>query len=108
MASFIDLQTIAGDSEFQGRCMYALHVTAVNVMGEDPSTANHAQRVTFATQVINGGLSAYNVAMVVLTANLTSSEATTGSLPGCTAIPDADIQTIITDNFNALAGIATS
>ena len=107
MATFSDINAIASDSNFQGRCMYALYVAAVNVMGESNQTANHAARTLYAASVIRGTVSAYSVALVVLTSGLVSGEADITQIASGAAIVDADIQTIVSDDFNALAGIGT-
>ena len=105
-ATFSDLNTIAQDATFRGRCMYALGVTAVNVMGEGALVANHPARVVYATQVLTGAIPSYQVALVVLTANAAASVADVSQISTTSGISDAIIQEVVSADFNALAGIA--
>jgi hypothetical protein len=105
MASFQDLQTIANDAAFRGRCMYALTVAAVaNINSAGPTTP----LVAYCTQVLQGAVTGYQVALTVLTNVTIAAEATTASLPGCTSVSDSDIQFAVNSLFNALAGIPTN
>jgi hypothetical protein len=105
MADYLDLQTIAGDSAFQGRCRYALVITATFNMNNTQNIS--PQLVAFCNQAIAGQVSGYQLAMVVLSAANVAAEATTESLPGCTAVPDTDIIAAVDTYLNAMAGIAT-
>lgn len=104
MANYLDLQTIAGDAAFQGRCRYALVLTATfNMNNTNPLSV---QLQAFCSQAIAGQVSGYQLALVVLGASNVATEATTASLPGCTAISDNDIVGAVDTYFNAMAGIA--
>jgi hypothetical protein len=107
MANLQDLGTIANDSSFQNRCVTALEAVAEAVMIESSGTANHTQRVNYAKAVIAGNINAFNVAEQVLTNATIAAEATVASLPGCTSVPDSDIEYAVTSLFNALAGVST-
>jgi len=107
MADLQDLGTIANDTAFQQRCMAALESAAENVMTESSGTTDHAQRVNYAKAVISGTVSGLIVAEAVLTNPTIAAEATVASLPGCTAVPDSDIEYAISSLFNVLAGIST-
>lgn len=106
-ASFSDLITIANDSGFRGRCFYALEVAAINIMSEDSGTASHAQRVAYAITVLNGSASIFQVSVAILTNSAIAGEADVTTLPGCTSVPDGDIQFAVNSLFNALAGVVT-
>lgn len=99
MTSFADINTQAQDSVFRGQCLYALQVAAVNVMAESGATPGHAQRVAYATIVLNGAINSYQVALAVLTNPTIANEVAAG-------IPDSDIQYAINSLFSALAGVS--
>lgn len=110
MANLADLGTIADDNVFQDRCMNALMAYAENtVLAEGGGVANHAQREAFALSLQNtqGNISPRVVAEAILTNPTIAAEATVASLPGCTAVPDSDIEFAITTIFNNLAGVST-
>jgi hypothetical protein len=104
MASFDDLNTIANNAGFQGRCLYALEVAAVAVMAEVNTTTQHFNRLTFARTVLNGSVTGLRVALAVLTNSTIASEAVAATTPDY-AIPDGDIQFAVNSLYNALAGI---
>lgn len=106
MTSYLDLQTIANDAAFRGRCMYALVVTATFNMNNTQNIS--PQLVVFCNAAINGQINAYQLALVVLSSANVAAEATTASLPGCTAVPDADIIAAVETYLNAMAGIAAN
>lgn len=103
MANYLDLQKIANDKDFQGRCLYALEVQAIFTMNNVHNLS--PQIVSFCTQVTSGIVSGYQIALAVLAASAVAAEATVASLPGCTSVPDPDILSAIAIAFNALAGI---
>ena len=110
MANLNDLGTIANDSAFQGRCRAALEAYCANtVMSENDQTTYHTQRDAFALEVMGhqNQVSSLAVAEAILANPTIAAEATVASLPGCTAIPDSDIEYAITTVFNDLAGITT-
>jgi hypothetical protein len=110
MANLEDLGTIAADSNFQNRCMNALMAYVENtVLTEGDGVANHAQREAYALTLQNSqnAISPRVVAETILTNPTIAAEATTASLPGCTAVPDSDIEYAITTVFNDLAGVST-
>ena len=110
MADLLDQGTIAADAGFQERCMAALVAYCINtVVSEGSGVANHTARDAFALEVIGhqDQISALEVARAVLTNPTIAAEATVASLPGCTAVPDTDIEYAITTVFNDLAGVVT-
>ena len=106
MASFDDLNTIANNAGFQGRCLYALEVAAVNVMAEVNTTPVHGARVIFARQVLGGSVTGLRTALAVLTNSTIAGEAVLQTTPDY-SIPDGDIQFAINSLYNALAGIGS-
>jgi len=106
MASLQDINTIATDSVFRGRCLEALEAAAVNVMAEDGNTLGHLQRTIYANSVFSGSVNTYALALAVLANSTISAEATVQSLPGATSsVPDGDIQFTVNSIFAALAGV---
>lgn len=107
MADLQDLGTIANDPAFQARCMTALEAASVAILAEGDNVVNHTQRAAFASEVMDhqNQVSAFAVAEAVLTNATIAAEATVASLPGCTAVPDGDIQFAINSVFEDLAGI---
>jgi hypothetical protein len=103
MANYVDLQTIANDAAFRGRCLYALTVQAVFTM--NTGTPTPAQ-IAYSNVVLAGQANTYQVALTVLANPTVATNATVASLPGCTAATDAQILTAIQVAFNALAGVA--
>ena len=106
MALFRDLNTIASDSGFQGRCRYALMVAAVNVLAEVNTTTNHNKRANYGLAVLAGSANMLLVAILVLTNATIAAEANAATAPDF-AIPDADIQFAVNSLFNDLAGVTT-
>lgn len=105
MADYQDLQTIANDAAFRGRCIYALVVQATYEMANTNPLSPQLQ--AFCTQAIDGQVQPYQVALVVLSAGAVAAAATVASLPGCTDVSDAQILSAIATYFNAMAGVAT-
>jgi hypothetical protein len=103
MADYLDLQTIANDAAFRGRCMYALIVTATFNMNNTENIS--PQLVAFCNLALSGQVSTYQLALIVLSSANVAAEATVASLPGCTAIPDTDIIGSVDTYLNAMAGI---
>ena len=77
-------------------------------MTESNATAGHQVRNNFALQVLNGSVDPQRVALIVLTNSTIAGEATTGSLPGETAVPDSDIQFAINSLYNVMAGLPST
>jgi len=106
MAGFEEMQQIANRSEFLRRVEYALKKAAIAVMAEDGGTANHAERVVYATKVIDGEASIAEASKGVVTnATLTSSgDLSASPLFG---ISDGDLEFTVNSMFDAFAGVAT-
>lgn len=108
MASFKDLNTIANDATFQGRCMYALQVAAINVMAETKTTQDHNARADFARRILAANVPALIVTLSALTNSTLAAEASVAAISTDAGIPDSDIQFTINSIFNALAGLANN
>lgn len=106
-ASEQDLNTIANDTAFQGRCLVALEAAAINVMSESNNTAQHEARTNYAKQVINRAVSGLAVAAAVLTNLTIDGEASIAAGSPGYAVPDSDIAFTISSIYNALAGIGS-
>ena len=92
---------ISGNDPFKRKVEYELYAAAVNVMAEVNTTANHAARVTFATNVLVGQADIRSAVIATLT------NATLASAANMDAISDGDLPFVISSVFNALAGIGT-
>ena len=107
MASFNEMMKIADTGTFRRRVEYAMKKVAIGVMAEDGATANHAERVVYASTVLNGTASVAQYANAVVTnATLT----TNGNVenPPTHGISDVDLEFTVTSMFNAMAGVATN
>lgn len=85
--AYADIYNAATDTAiFQPRCMVAMWKAAQDIMAEDPQTAEHSRRVSWATNVLRDAVSITpkQLAMQVLR------NATIAGNPG--AASDADIQ----------------
>jgi len=99
--TYTQIGVVSSDGNFVNRVAYALTVGAVAVIGESPATAKHAGRMAFANKVIWNQVDAASITKAVLT-----------QLPQVTAdsatdygILDTDLQAVINNNWNVLAGI---
>lgn len=108
MATLKDLNTIASDAAFQGRCMAALRDYAMGVMAESRSTTDHNARADYARRVIAGQEQAFNVAAAVLTNDTIAAESSVAAISTDAGVPDGDIIYTVTQIFNALAGLANN
>lgn len=67
----LDRIATARDDTFAARVAMLLMASAINVVNEDPTTANHANRLAFAQRVLKGELNNKVVAAVVIADNAT-------------------------------------
>jgi len=106
MATYDEMQTIAGNTAFLRRVEYCLKKAAVAVMAEDAATVAHAERVTYANTVLDGAASVSEATKAVVTnATLTTNgDPDAGPLFG---ISDSDLEFTVNSMYNALAGVAT-
>lgn len=99
--TYTQIGVVSTDGNFINRVAYALTIGAVTVIGESPATAKHSGRVAFANKVIFNQFDAGSIAKAVLT-----------QLPQVTTdastdygILDSDLQAVINNNWNVLAGV---
>jgi hypothetical protein len=103
-------QRLAADATFQGRVRAALATVAWQVLNEDPATPNHANRLTYARNVITNltfgaqTASPWLVERPNLRAFETSYDFESGTV--VTAAADADIESQIATDWDVLAGVA--
>ncbi|KYK50040.1 hypothetical protein A1D31_22270 [Bradyrhizobium liaoningense] len=91
--SALDLIATASDETFAGRVMMIMFKVAQNVASEDPATANHAERINYASFVIMGQEKPQLVAAHVISSNPVISQ-TIESDPAALGsnVPDGDIE----------------
>lgn len=91
--SALDLIATASNETFAGRVMMIMFKVAQNVASEDPTTANHTERIAYASLVIRGGEKPQLVAAHVISSN-PSITATIESDPAALGsnVPDGDIE----------------
>lgn len=91
--SALDHIAAASDPNFAGRTMMLMFKVAQNVASEDPGTANHTERINYASYVIMGEEKPQLVSAHVISSNPTigaaidSDPAALGS-----NVPDGDIE----------------
>jgi len=106
MATYNEMQLIAVDAGFQRRVEYCLKKAAIAVMAEDAGTANHAERIVYAKQVLDGIASVTEVAKAIVTNATVTAGANPTVLPEF-SIVDSDLEFTVNSMFNAFAGVAT-
>jgi hypothetical protein len=102
MADFTDLGTIANDAGFRQRCLYAAYVQAIYTMNNVSNPANSL--IALCVQITSGGLSGSVLALIAVANPTIAAEANIADAPGWN-VADQDIQTAISEAFNAMAGI---
>ena len=102
MATAQQAYDVARQPGYQNRVAQLLADAAVDVMAEDGATAGHAERVAYATSVLNGGASIFDAAL----ATMSDSNVKDGADPNAVdnGVTDAEIVTAISGIFSALAG----
>ncbi len=96
--AFTDDYELANDEVFKQKVQMAMVKSGLAVVSEDPGTAYHEKRATYANQVLkNPSGSAADMAYGV-----SSNVAITG------ASSDADIEFTVNANWNAYAGVVTT
>jgi hypothetical protein len=106
MASYKDAATVANDATFQNRCLYAATVTALVVMAESGTVANHQDRVAFARKIIDRSVPASMLSWAAVTnAALNAAINMTATDFG---VSDPQIQAAINAVLPGVAGIANT
>jgi len=102
-----EMAQIAKNPTFRDRVEYYLKKASVAIMAEDAATANHAERVTYASKILDGDASIAEAAKAIVTnATLTTS----GDLSESPnhGISDSDLEYTVSTMIDALAGVATT
>lgn len=100
--SALDLIATASNDEFAGRVMMIMFKVAQAVATEDPATADHAERMSYAEMVIRGDEKPKLVSAHVISSNPTISGAIE-SHPGAygSNVPDSDIEFALSSIWTA-------
>lgn len=88
----------ASGKGFQKKVKYYMQKAAIAVIGEDNTTAGHAERLAYAKKVLDGEASVYEFAVGVVT-NTTIS----GKIDSATDY-DGDLEFVVNSMFNDFAG----
>lgn len=101
MAS-LDLIETASDATFAGRVMMIAFKVSQNVASEDPGTASHLQRVTYAQRIMRGDDKPNLMAAHVIASNPTIAAAIE-ALPAQKGanVPDGDIEFALASIWSA-------
>ena len=106
MATASEAVLIASESSWVERVRYFRLDAAIAVMNEDPLTDSHAERVAYATKVINGQDNLHDYALGVATSDPVLANMTPNNPPDW-GVTDADMLFTVNSLFNAFAGIST-
>jgi hypothetical protein len=100
--SAVDHIATASDPTFSGRVMMIMFTVAQDVASEDPATANHTERMSYASYVIMGEEKPQLVAAHVIASNPTIG-ATIDSDPAALGsnVPDSDIEFALSSIWTA-------
>lgn len=104
-------QALAADPIFRLRVKSSLAKIAWQILSEDPATANHQLRKTYALQVLANldGATGNIVGSVVMRTNLFAAATSVSLVQGrpqvLTAALDADIDSQLATDWSALAGV---
>jgi hypothetical protein len=101
----LDLIATARDDTFAARVAMILATLAVAATTEDPTTANHANRLGFAQKIIKGGvINNKAIAAIVIASNPTVQTEITGTPASLGSnVPDGDMTFVLTGLYDALA-----
>ncbi len=107
--AMIDLIATARDDTFAARVAMILMTLAINIMNEDPTTPNHANRMILANMHMKGMVNCKLIAAAVIAYNPTiqteieSSPASLGS-----TCPDGDLNYVLSGLYNNIANAYSS
>lgn len=107
MATASEAAVVATEATWVRRVQFYRLAAAVAIMNEDATTANHAERVVYATKVINGQDNLPDYALGVATNTTVLAAIDTGVGAPDWGVTDATISNTVNALFNAFAGIAT-
>ena len=96
----IDCMAKANDQGFQRRVKYFMQKAAVAIVGESESTDGHTERVAYATTILTGSASIFEVAIAVTTnSTIATAIGTNGGDPS-----DNDLEFTVNSLINDFAG----
>ena len=95
---------VATETEWLARVKFYMQKSAIAVMAELGSVANHTERVAYAKKVLDGTASIVEYSFGVVT-NSTVLAAISDSLDD-NGVIDADLEFTVNSLFNAYAGVA--
>jgi hypothetical protein len=101
-----DIIAAASDPVFYTRVAFIALKSAQNVASEDPSTANHANRVAYSGRVLTGDDKALLIALHIAASNPTI--AATLESSGGDAVPDGDVEFAMGQIWDARANAFAS
>lgn len=100
---------LAQNRSLLSRVQACMVETALEVLAEDPATANHAERAVYAKAILNGEAEVSAQVMLSVTTNATLLAGVTHESPSSDAasaeVSDGDIEFQIAAVWNALAGV---
>jgi hypothetical protein len=104
MMAAVDLIATARNDEFAARVHMITYKVAQDVASEDPATANHDVRISYAQRIIRGDDYAKNIAAHVISSNPTIAAAINAEpeLMGAN-VPDGDIEFALASIWDARA-----
>lgn len=106
---YLKAYELGRNSHFERRVHACAVETALQVMAEDPATANHAARAAFAVDVLNGTNDGrFQMLLAVATNPTILATVTKGpaSEAGVADISDGDIEYQLEQVWNALSGVS--
>jgi hypothetical protein len=100
----LDYIATAADATFAARVAMVLMTLAINVTNEDPTTANHANRIAFAQMHMRGLINCKLLGAGSIAYN-TTLQSEIESNPGLlgASIPDSDLTYVISSIYNNFA-----
>lgn len=100
----LDRIATARNDTFAARIAMILMALAINVMNEDPGTANHANRLLFAQKHLKGEVNCKLIAAALIANNATTQANIDGN-PGALGsnVPDGDIEFVLGGLYNNFA-----
>jgi hypothetical protein len=105
----IDLIAASRDASFSARVALLALKSAVAVANEDPATADHADRVAWASKALRGDINNKQLASAIIASN-SSITATINATPANLGsdVPDGDIEFALNSIITALGKAETS
>jgi hypothetical protein len=99
MADSTICMSAANEVGFQRRVKYFMTKAAAAILGEDPLTENHAERVVYANKILDGTASVYEFAVAVATNSTIAANLVAGTEPS-----DSDMEFTVNSFIDDFAG----